>query len=113
MEIWVKLDNEEILDDYMISSYGNVFRISSNNFLKVKNDSENYIQRSFKCKNGKRKMFLVHRLVAQTFIPNPNNYPCVDHIDRDRQNNNVSNLRWCSFKQNTHFWLDEKKEVKQ
>lgn len=44
-------------------------------------------------KNGVGTRFKVHRLVAETFIPNPENKPTVDHIDRDRTNNNISNLR--------------------
>ena len=47
-----------------------------------------------------RKKFLVHRLVALHYIPNPNNYPEVDHIDMDKSNNNVSNLRWVTSKMN-------------
>jgi hypothetical protein len=46
-------------------------------------------------KNG-TKFFLVHRLVALTYIPNPNNYPCVNHKDCNRQNNNLNNLEWCT-----------------
>ena len=45
-------------------------------------------------KNDKRKSYRIHRLLAIHFIENPNDYPCVDHIDRDKQNNNLNNLRW-------------------
>ena len=48
----------------------------------------------FLSKNSKQKHFLIHRLLALHFIENPNNYPLVDHIDRDTQNNNLENLRW-------------------
>lgn len=50
-------------------------------------------------KNGVGTRFKVHRLVAETFIPNPENKPTVDHIDRDRTNNNISNLRWATYKE--------------
>lgn len=47
-------------------------------------------------KNGKRKRFYIHRLVAETFIPNPENKPYINHIDGNPKNNNVSNLEWCT-----------------
>lgn len=48
------------------------------------------------CINGKKVNYFVHRLVAEAFIPNPENKPTVDHIDRDPANNKVSNLRWAT-----------------
>jgi len=52
-------------------------------------------------KNGTEKHFSVHRLVALTYIQNPFNYPCVNHIDCNKQNNNLNNLEWCSQMYNT------------
>lgn len=46
------------------------------------------------------KYYMIHRLVAQTFLNNPHNYPIVNHIDHNKQNNCVFNLEWCSHKQN-------------
>ena len=54
-------------------------------------------------KSGISKNVLIHRLVAMAFIPNPNNYPQIDHVDGDKGNNNVDNLRWCTAKQNVNF----------
>ena len=50
--------------------------------------------------NGQHSTELVHVIVARAFVPNPHNYPCVDHIDDNPQNNNSCNLQWCSYKMN-------------
>lgn len=52
-------------------------------------------------KGGKSKDYKVHRLLAQTFIPNPNNYRCINHIDGNKLNNSLDNLEWCTHGQNT------------
>ena len=57
-------------------------------------------------KNGKCKQHYIHRLVAETFIPNPNNYPEINHIDGDKRNNAVSNLEWCNRKMNVQHSYD-------
>lgn len=54
-------------------------------------------------KNGKSKIGLVHRLVAEAFIYNPNNYPHVNHKDENKQNNTVSNLEWCTVAYNNNY----------
>ncbi len=56
-------------------------------------------------KDGVKHSPAIHRLVAETFIPNPYNLPCVDHIDGNRLNNNVDNLRWCTQSENNSFPL--------
>ena len=57
-------------------------------------------------KKGIDEKFLVHRLVAKAFLPNPNNYPQIDHIDEDPQNNRVDNLRWCTQEQNLKYYAN-------
>ena len=52
-------------------------------------------------KNGIPKTYRVHRLVALTYLDNPNNYPCVNHKDCNRQNNDLENLEWCTQEYNT------------
>lgn len=53
------------------------------------------------CKDGKMYHVMAHRLLAKHFIPNPDNKPCVNHIDGDRNNNSLENLEWVTYKENT------------
>lgn len=55
------------------------------------------------CKNGKNRNVHVHRLVAMAFVPNPNGYTEVNHIDENKRNNNAENLEWCSRAYNVHY----------
>ena len=59
--------------------------------------------------NGKKKKYSVHRLVAQTFLDNPNNYPCINHKDENKNNNIVSNLEWCDYLYNNLYNNKHKK----
>lgn len=60
-------------------------------------------------KEGVRKNYRVHRLVAMTFIPNPNNLPIINHKDENRLNNSVDNLEWCTQKYNANYGNARKK----
>lgn len=55
------------------------------------------------CVNGKSKQTLIHRLVAEAFVPNPSNLPYVNHKDENMTNNNVENLEWCTFSYNINY----------
>ena len=60
------------------------------------------------------KLFKIHRCVAETFIPNPNNYPVINHKDGNKSNNHISNLEWCTHSQNAYhaFQLELRKNKK-
>ena len=90
---------------YQISNLGNVKSLHCNKekIMKLTIRSKNYPYYFVGLlKNGKRKYFAVHRLVAMMFIPNPNNYEQVDHLDGNKLNNNVENLEWVTPKENTN-----------
>lgn len=78
-------------------------RIQKGRMLKF-GDNEGYSRVNL-VKNGKVYPSLVHRLVAKAFIPNPRNYPFVNHKDFDRKNNSVENLEWCTPYQNHHYTI--------
>lgn len=61
-------------------------------------------------KNGKRKNHYVHRLVANAFIPNPQNKTCVNHKDYNRKNNSVDNLEWCTQEENINYSIEHLKQ---
>lgn len=64
------------------------------------------------CKKGKTKTIYIHRLVAQAFIPNPQDLPQVNHKDEDKTNNSVDNLEWCNSKYNVNYGCAQDKRVK-
>ena len=91
--------------DYYISKLGRVLSYKTSKegkILKPRMDRHcAYYRVGLRDKDKERKFMLVHRLLALTFIPNDNNLPCVDHIDRDKTNNKLENLRWVTHATNT------------
>ena len=87
-------------DNYEISNFGNVRSKLTGRILKPCNNGRGYHYVSL-CKHGKIKHLLVHRLVGIAFIDNPLNKPYIDHINNDKINNNLSNLRWVTNQENS------------
>ena len=92
-------------EQYMITEDGKVFNTATNKYLKGSIGEHGY-QYFRLSKDGKKKMLYGHRLVAEAFIPNPDNLPVVNHIDGNKLNNTVSNLEWTTYSGNTQHWKD-------
>lgn len=80
---------------YSVTQDGEVFSHITNRYLSHVYVGKNYHAVSLS-KNGKVKTFTIHRLVAEAFVPNPENYETVNHKDRNKDNNHYSNLEWCT-----------------
>lgn len=87
---------------YYISEDGRIFSSRKSNTLNemiLKEDKDGYLEVGLYA-DGKRFFRRVHRLVAQTYLINSNNYPQVNHIDGNVKNNHISNLEWCTCQEN-------------
>lgn len=105
-EIWK--DVKDFEDKYAISNYGRIKNKLTNHIYKLTNKNGDYFRIILYDKN-KSKTCLIHRLVAEIFIPNPNNKPQVDHIDGNKQNNCVDNLRWVTNLENIKHNIETNK----
>jgi hypothetical protein len=85
-------------DNYSVSNFGNVRNDTTRLILQPIISTNYYIVNLYR--DNKKKSFHIHRLVALTFIQNPENKKCVDHIDNNKLNNNVNNLRWATITEN-------------
>lgn len=108
-EIWRDIPGYEGL--YQASNRGNIRSLNWRKRgvirnLYLKPHTKGYLQVELS-KNGVKKMITVHRLVATTFIPNPNNLPTINHKDENKKNNNILNLEWCTSSYNTSFSKSE------
>lgn len=94
------LGNVKSLKRIVKGRWGNT-KISSKILVPAK-DKDGYSVVAL-CKNGGQKVSKIHRLVAEAFIPNPNNFIQINHKDENKTNNNVSNLEWCNAKYNSNY----------
>jgi hypothetical protein len=101
-EIWKVIENSS---KYEVSNLGRIRNIKSKNIMKpcIANTGYPMITLQEEDLSIKRKKnHLLHRIIAKTFIDNPNNYPFVNHINGDKTNYSVDNLEWCTQKENIH-----------
>ena len=94
---WIKL---AVNENYSINENGEVKNNKTNKLLKQSQHKNGYMSVSIKITNGSYKQYYVHRLVAETFLPNLDNLTDVNHKDYNKQNNSVENLEWCSRSDN-------------
>lgn len=97
MEEWRQVEGFE---SYYVSNMGRVYNTLTKRFIGNKNSDKYGYKRVKLSKLGARKPIDVHRLVAETFIPNPLNLKCVNHKDGNKENNTVDNLEWCTYSDN-------------
>ena len=86
-------------ENYEVSNLGKVRNIKSGKVLKPHLNHKGYLKHHLS-KNNKLKELFLHRIIATAFIDNPEGKPCVNHIDENKLNNDLSNLEWCTVREN-------------
>jgi hypothetical protein len=99
VELWKPILINGEITQYEVSDHGRVKSYITNKVLCQRSNRCGYFYIVI-CTKQKHYTKTVHRLVAKAFIPNPDNKPCVNHIDGNKQNNHVSNLEWVTAKEN-------------
>ena len=112
IEIWKPIDGYE---SYSVSSLGRIkstkqWHGTSERILRCGISKKGYSIVAL-CNNGKSKSFTVHRLVAKAFIPNPNNYDQINHINENKTDNRMENLEWCDGKYNMNYGTRTAKQI--
>jgi hypothetical protein len=102
----IKTGDGRTYSNYKINKEGNIINIKNGRPIKHKKNEYSYVHMTSDC--GQRPSFSIHKLVATTFIPNPKNYPIINHIDENKFNNKVDNLEWCDHKHNSKHSLGKK-----
>lgn len=96
---------------YAITTCGKVWSYRSKRFLTIGKHSNDYYAITL-CKNGEKKRYLIHRLVAEAYLPNPNNLPQVNHKDEDKSHNYTNNLEWCDAQYNNSYGTKGERSAK-
>lgn len=111
MEEWKDIEGYEGL--YQVSDLGNVRSLNYNKTRKIKvlkprNGGKGY-KVVYLTKNGQQQNYYIHKLVGKAFLPNPENKPCIDHINTDKTDNRKTNLRWVTYQENSNNPISKEK----
>lgn len=104
-EVWKDIEGFEGL--YQVSNLGRIKSLKKNLIRKISDNGNGY--KNVSLYKDKNHIYYIHRLVAITFIDNPENKPCVNHLDHDKSNNRVDNLEWCTYSENTQDGISKGK----